>query len=173
VNDNLKWWGISYANSKYDSQWVSPSIKVGLPIDLGSGFVVSPNVQVAYTYHHIDSYSETGSNSNASYNAQDIGVVESKVALDLTQTIDDLKATVTLGYLNRDLVTGDSVRVTMIGDTHDVQSLYETHNAGFVRGGLRWDMSEDLALNLAGTYMQGSRSGTNGGNGNISIQYKF
>ena len=173
VNDNLKWWGISYANSKYDSQWVSPSIKVGLPIDLGSGFVVSPNVQVAYTYHHIDNYTETGSNSNASYNAQDIGVVESKVALDLTQTIDDLKATVTLGYLNRDLVTGDSVRVTMIGDTHDVQSLYETHNAGFVRGGLRWDMSDDLALNLAGTYMQGSRSGTNGGNGNISIQYKF
>jgi hypothetical protein len=173
VNDNLKWWGISYATSKYNSQWVSPSIKLGVPMDLGSDWTFSPNAQLAYTYEHVDSYSETGSNSNASYASQGIGVLESKLALDLSKSIGPLKGTITAGYLNRNVESGDTVDVTMIGDTHSVQSFAQSLSAGFAKANVRWDVSDKFAFNLAGTYMKGSRSGNDGGNGSISLLYKF
>ena len=177
VNDNLKWWGISYAKSNYRSQWVSPSAKLALPIDLGSDWVVAPNAQVSYTYQRIGSYTEKESNSNASFDSYGIGVVESRLALDLSKNIGGLKAVLTGGYMNRDVKSGNSVDVTMIGHKQEVDSWSQNLDAVFARLSLKYDITDKFAVSAMGSYMkakhQGSDDGTSGGYGNLSLIYKF
>ena len=177
VNDNLEWWGISYAKSNYNSQWVSPSAKLALPFDLGSDWTVAPNAQVSYTYQRIGSYTEKESNSNASFDSYGIGVVESRLAVDLSKDVGGLKATLTGGYMNRDVKSGNSIDMTMIGHKQQVDSWTQNLDAVFARLSLKYDITDKFAINAMGSYMkakhQGSDDGTSGGYGNLSLIYKF
>ena len=172
VNDNLQWYGQSYANSSYNSVWYSPEIGVSVPFNvIDETITLAPNVRVNWTGQHIEGYTETGSNSNAKIDSRNIGVVESRIGLDLTKKVNGASLTVSGGYLNRSMTGSDSVKVTMIGDTNNVGYFYKDINAGYVKGSASINLGKNVEAAINGTYTKGGD--IEGGNASGTLKINF
>lgn len=172
VNDNLKWWGISYAKADYDSTWYSPEVTLSVPFEAGEGFTITPNLHLQYTKQNIDSYTEKGSDSNARVASRDIAVSEAKVGLDVSKTVGMARFMGRVGYLNRNSHGDNSVRVTMIGDTQDVPFFYQDINAVYVGAGVNINLGDRVDFNLSGNYLTG-KDFDNGGNVTGMLRFKY
>ena len=170
VNDNLKWWGISYATASYDSTWYSPEVTLAVPFETAGGLTVTPSVHLQYTKQNIDSYTEKGSDSNAHVSGRDIAVSEAKVGLDITKTVGMASFTGRVGYLTRNSHGDDSVNVTMIGDTHEVSFFNKDINAAYVGAALNLELGERVDFNLSGNYLTG---GDIASSGNVTGMIRF
>jgi outer membrane autotransporter protein len=172
VNDNLAWWGQSYAKSSYNSVWYNPELGVSIPFSvIDESITLSPNARLSWAGQHIDSYTENGSNSNASVDSRNLGVLESRIGLDLTKQYNGGSVTISAGYLNRTLTSSNSVKVSMIGDTQNVDYHYQNIDAGYLRGALSANVMENIELGVNGTYINGS--GMDGGSASATIKVKF
>lgn len=172
VNDNLKWWGASYATSDYDSTWYSPELTLSVPFEAGENLTITPNLHLQYTKQNIDSYNEKGSDSNARVSSRDIAVSEAKVGLDVSKTVGMARFTGRVGYLNRNSHGDNSVRVTMIGDTQDVPFFYQDINAVYVGAAVNINLGDRVDFNLSGNYLTG-KDFENGGNVTGMLRFKY
>jgi hypothetical protein len=171
VNDNLDWWGVSYATAKYSSQWLAPEFTLAYPWQIQTGLVLKPNVNVRYTSQKINAYTETGSQSNASVDKRSIGIVDTVVGLDLTKTFGKSSLTARISHLQRSYSGDNLVRVTMIGDTRDISVPNNSMSA--TRAGLLWklNLANNLDFYLNGNYIHGST--VKGVDGNASLRLQF
>lgn len=172
VNDNLKWWGASYAKADYDSTWYSPELTLAVPFEAAEGLTITPNVHFQYTRQNIDSYSEKGSDSNARVSSRDISVSEVKAGFDVTKTIGMARFTGRVGYLNRNSHGDNSVRVSMIGDTQNVSFFYQDINAVYLGAGVNVNLGERVDLFLSGNYLTG-KDFDNAGNVTGMLRFKY
>ena len=171
VNDNLVWWGESTATSSYNSYWFSPEVGLSLPIPAVAGFTVSPNVRLTYSGQHIDGYTESGTNSNATIDSRYIGVFEGKVGINIANTFGPVDVSADIGYMGRSLVGDDKVRVTMIGDVHDVSFYYRDVNAGYLKAKANLNINDNVEASVAASYTNGTN--VEGGNVIGAIKVKF
>ncbi len=171
VNDNLVWWGESTATSSYNSYWFSPEAGLSLPIPVIAGFTVSPNVRVSYSGQHIESYTESGTNANATIDSRYIGVVESKVGLNIANSFGPVDVSADIGYMGRSLVGDDKVKVTMIGDVHDVSFYYRDVNAGYLKAKANLNINDSIEASVAASYTNGTN--VEGGNVMGAVKVKF
>jgi hypothetical protein len=171
VNDNLNWWGTSYATAKYTSQWLAPEFTLAYPWQVQTGLVFKPNVNVRYTTQRIGAYTESGSESNATVNSRKLGIVDTTVGIDLTKTFGKSSLTARVAHLQRSYNGDDMVRVGMIGDTRDIT--VGTENMSAMRAGLLWklNLASDLDLYVNGNYIHGST--VKGADGNVSLRLQF
>ena len=163
VNDNLVWWGQSTATSSYNSYWFSPELGVALPISMAAGFTVSPNVRFTYSGQHIDSYTESGTNSNATVDSRYIGVIESKLGLNIANSFGPVDVCADIGYMARSLTGDDKVKVAMIGDIHDVSFYYRDLNAGYLKARASLNINEKVQASVIANYT----NATNAEGGNV------
>lgn len=171
INDNLERDGQSYATASYDSTWYAPELSLSLPIALGASSSITPNVQGRYMVQKIDGYSERGSNADATVDKRTIKVEEVAAGIDFTHSFGRSSITASIGYLQRKLRGSDSVRVSMIGDTHEVPYFAQDLKAGFVGVNYALNLQDNLALNLSANYLSGSEG--KGGSIGASLKMKF
>ena len=171
VNDNLVWWGESTATSSYNSYWFSPEAGLSLPIPVIAGFTVSPNVRVSYSGQHIESYTESGTNANATIDSRYIGVVESKVGINIANSFGPVDVSADIGYMGRSLVGDDKVKVTMIGDVHDVSFYYRDVNAGYLKAKVNLNINDNVEAGVTASYTNGTN--VEGGNVMGAVKVKF
>jgi uncharacterized protein with beta-barrel porin domain len=171
VNDNLEWWGVSYAASKYTSNWLAPEITLAYPWTIETGLVLKPNVNVRYTNQKIGGYTETGSSSNATVQGRTLGITDTTVGFDLTKTYGKSSLTGRVAYISRSSDEQDTVRVTMLGDTRNLSSHYRNFDA--VRAGFIWklNLASDLDLFVNANYLSGSD--VKGADGNVALRLQF
>jgi len=172
VNDNLWALGNSHAKSSYNSYWIAPEATVSIPVEVTSGLTLAPSWNIRFTQQHLDSYSESGSDSNARVSSRDIGMAETKLGLGVTQKWSMGSVGASISYLYRDLVSGDeSVSVSMLNDTHNINFDYRKLNAGVVGLDAKLNLSKDVVLQATGNYINGTN--VNGGNVMGSIKFAF
>jgi len=172
VNDNLWSMGVSHAKSSYNSYWIAPEATVTVPYEVTAGLTLAPSFNVRYTQQHLESYTESGSDSNASVGSRDYGLVESKLGLGVTQKWAMASVGANVSYLYRDLVSGDnSVNVSMIGDQHSINFDYRKLSAGVLGLDAKINLSKDVVLQATGNYIHGTN--LNGGNVMGSIKFAF
>lgn len=171
VNDNLNWWGVSYANAKYTSNWLAPEFTLAYPWQVETGLVLKPNVNVRYTSQRIGGYTEYGSDSNATVGQRNLGILDATVGLDLTKTYGKSSLTGRVSYLQRSYAGDSQVKVSMIDDTRDI--VLGSDNMTAVRAGLLWklNLANDLDLYVNGNYIHGST--VKGMDGNVSLRLQF
>jgi hypothetical protein len=172
VNDNLKWWGVSYAESDYDSTWYSPELTLSVPFEAGESLTVTPSLHLQYTKQNIDSYTEKGSDSNARVSSRDIAVSEAKVGLDISKTVGMARFTGRVGYIKRNSQGYNSVSVTIIRDTQEVPIIYQDINAVYVGAGVNINLGDRVDFNLSGNYLTG-KDFENGGNVTSMLRFKY
>jgi uncharacterized protein with beta-barrel porin domain len=171
VNDNLASLGISFANASYSSAWLAPELKVSLPYQIAGGLTAAPNVTLRYASQWIDGYTESGSNANANINSRTIGSTEGRVGFKLSKDLERGKISAHIDYLHRQSTGDDNVRVSMIGDTHNISFYTRDLNAAVIGADVRFNITKDLVLDAAGSYMAGDR--VSGGNATASLRYLF
>jgi hypothetical protein len=165
VNDNLKWWGISHADSKYDSTWYSPEISFAIPIKWDSGWSVTPSLSWRYSGQDIDGYTETGLgligtgdvNPNAKIASRTLGVNEANLGIDVTRAYGaGSSISGRLGYLYRASTGDKKVRVEMIGDEVDVPFFFRDLSAG--TAGINWkqNITGGISFYLNANYIKGN-----------------
>jgi hypothetical protein len=157
VNDNLQWWGIDYADAKYDSTWFSPEIGFAIPFKWDSGWSFTPSISWRYSGQHIDGYSEKNSTANATVASRTLGVNEANLRFDVTRAYGSGSSiSGMLGYLYRGSVGDNNVQVEMIGDTRNVPFFYKDLSAGVA--GLNWKLNikNDISVYLNANYIKGS-----------------
>jgi len=170
VNDNLQWWGISYADSEYDSHWYAPELSLALPFAASETFTVKPNLNARYMVQKFDRYTETGSNSNATVDNHTVKTSEMSAGFDLIKQFTNGSVTTRFGYLQRNLEGDDDVRVTMIGDTNNVPYFTEDLGTGYV--GISFRALVDTAyLEIDGNYM--TDGDNKGGSLGAKLNVKF
>jgi hypothetical protein len=74
-------------------------------------------------------------------------------------------------YLRRQSTGDDKVRVSMIGDTHDVSFYTRDLNAAVVGADVRFNITKEFVLDAAGSYMVGDH--VSGGNATASLRFLF
>lgn len=172
VNDNLQWWGESYARSKYDSFWYSPELTLSAPIALTKTVSLTPTIHGRYAAQKIDQYTETGSNANATVYEHTVKIAELRAGLELKKTYSGGSTTaLTLGYLQRDLHGNESVRVTMIGDTKQVPYFTQELQAGFAGLALNLALSKSVTFKLDANYVNGSEG--EGGQAGVAVRVVY
>jgi len=119
VNDNLETNGEDHAKANYDSMFIAPEIGVSKKIK-SNDITFSPKANVRYNYQSVDGYTETGSNSNATVKSLDVGLVETKLEVAGTKSLNKSSYTIKTGYLNRQSVGDHKATVTMIGQTNSI-----------------------------------------------------
>jgi hypothetical protein len=171
VNDNLMALGNSHATSSYNSTWLSPEITLSVPYTVMDGLTLAPRAGVRYSAQWIDSYTESGSNANASVASRTLGVVDAKLGASLTKSFELGRVSVYADYIRRDSVGDDKVNVTMIGDNHDVSFFYKNINAGIVGLDATYDVTDVLSFTATGSYTQGDT--VSGGNVTGNLKFLF
>ena len=171
VNDNLASSGIAFADASYTSAWLAPELKVSLPYQIAGGLTAAPNVSLRYASQWIDGYTESGSNANANINSRTIGSTEGRVGLKLSKDLERGRISAHIDYLRRQSTGDDKVRVSMIGDTHDVSFYTRDLNAAVVGADVRFNITKEFVLDAAGSYMVGDH--VSGGNATASLRYLF
>ena len=171
VNDNLASSGIAFADASYTSAWLAPELKVSLPYQIAGGLTAAPNVSLRYASQWIDGYTESGSNANANINSRTIGSTEGRVGLKLSKDMERGRISAHIDYLRRQSTGDDKVRVSMIGDTHDVSFYTRDLNAAVVGADVRFNITKEFVLDAAGSYMVGDH--VSGGNATASLRYLF
>ena len=172
VNDNLYGLGNSHAKSSYDSYWIAPEATVSLPFEVASGLTLAPSWNIRFTQQHLDSYTESGSDSNARVSSRDIGMAETKLGFGVTQKWGMGSVGASVGYLYRDLVSGDeSVSVSMLNNTHNINFDYRKLSAGVLGLDAKINLSKDVVFQATGNYINGTT--VNGGNVMGSIKFAF
>jgi uncharacterized protein with beta-barrel porin domain len=171
VNDNLASSGIAFADASYTSAWLAPELKVSLPYQIAGGLTAAPNVSLRYASQWIDGYTESGSNANANINSRTIGSTEGRVGLKLSKDLERGRISAHVDYLRRQSTGDDKVRVSMIGDTHDVSFYTRDLNAAVVGADVRFNITKEFVLDAAGSYMVGDH--VSGGNATASLRYLF
>jgi hypothetical protein len=172
INDNLQWWGESYATSTYTSRWYAPELTLSVPVSLTDTVTLTPSLHARHSVQKVDRYTETGSNANATVHAHTVKMGETRVGLDLTKKYaGNSTVGVQLGYVQRDLNGQDFVRVTMIGDTKNVPMFTRNMGAGYV--GFNWNLAltDAVSFQLKGTHMSGSEG--KGGNVSAKLNVEF
>ena len=171
VNDNLVWWGQSTANSSYNSYWFSPELGLSIPFQIAGGFTISPNVRLTYSGQHIDGYTESGTNSNATVDSQYIGVFEGKVGLKVANSFGPFDVSADVGYMGRSLTGDNQVLVTMIGDTHEVSYYYQDVHAVYVKAKASLNINKTVQAGVTASYTNGNN--IEGGNvmGTVKINF--
>ena len=171
VNDNLASSGIAFADASYTSAWLAPELKVSLPYQIAGGLTAAPNVSLRYASQWIDGYTESGSNANANIDSRTIGSTEGRVGLKLSKDMERGRISAHIDYLRRQSTGDDKVRVSMIGDTHDVSFYTRDLNAAVVGADVRFNITKEFVLDAAGSYMVGDH--VSGGNATASLRYLF
>lgn len=172
INDNLNWWGVSYATATYDSTWYSPEISLSLPIAMGnSGWNFGPNVNYRYASQNIDGYTEKGSDADATVAARDIAMGELRAGLNLGKTVGKASFSAQLGYFQRDALGDDKVRVGMIGDEHDVPFFESDLNGGYAGIDIGLALTDNVDFTLKGDYV--SADNASGGSVKGTLKIKF
>lgn len=172
VNDNLQWWGESYARATYDSRWYAPELSLSVPVAITETITLTPSLHGRYSVQKFDRYTETGSNSNATVHDHTIKMGEVRAGLDLTKKYaGGSTAGVQLGYVQRDLAGSDTVRVTMIGDTKNVPMFTRELGAGYASVKLNLAVTKAVSFQLDGTYVSGSEG--KGGNVGAKLNVEF
>jgi hypothetical protein len=175
VNDNLQWWGISHADSKYDSTWYSPEIGFALPIKADAGWSVTPSLSWRYTGQNIDGFTETGlssSTANAVIASRRLGVSEANAGINITLPYGNGSSiSGNLGYMHRTSSGDDNVRVLMINHTKDVPFFYKDISAGSV--GIDWkqNLFSNAYFYLNANYIKGNN--VDGGDVATGLKVEF
>lgn len=81
VINNLATNGVETASANFGASFIVPSIKMGTDIALDNGHALLPAVTLGYTGMHVDSYSETGSLANVSFNSRTIHQLNGRAEL--------------------------------------------------------------------------------------------
>ena len=172
INDNLDWWGISYATATYDSTWYSPEISLSLPIAMGdSGWNFGPNVNYRYASQSIDGYTEKGSDADATVASRDIAMGELRAGLNLTKAAGKATFSAKVGYFQRDALGDDKVRVNMIGDQHDVPFFESDLNGGYAGIDINMALTDNVDLTLKGDYVNADNASGGSVNGTLKIKF--
>lgn len=118
------------ASSDYDSDWVGLSAGVAYDIAAGSGFRIKPSLNYQYVKQSVGSYTETGATENASVDSFSFGVSEITGEVEVGYGLGaGSEVTGALGFISRTSSGGDSVNVTLLGDTQAVNYQYEDFTA--------------------------------------------
>ncbi|MCI5076129.1 hypothetical protein [Oricola sp.] len=115
--------GEAWANSSYDSWWISPEVSAEATIDIGNGFALMPQLTGRYARQTIDGYSETtddthvggGSVETASFGEQTVEMYEADLGVDLRKAFAGGFVSVGGGYLFRSY-SGDGEVEAMLLD---------------------------------------------------------
>lgn len=172
VNDNLAALGVSYANSEYDSYWISPEIAIGKEYDAGNGWMASPSARLRYATQWLDGYTETGpSAANAIVGDRQVSIGEASVEYAATKQYDRGTFTYRVGYLYRTSFGDDATSITMIGQTVSVGNFAEDRSGLYIGANTNFDISDTMALELGAKATMGD--GFTGIEGNIKLVAKF
>ena len=73
--------------------------------------------------------------------------------------------------MGRSLVGDDKVKVTMIGDVHDVSFYYRDVNAGYLKAKANLNINDSIEASVAASYTNGTN--VEGGNVMGAVKVKF
>ncbi len=143
--------GQEVANGKYDNFYVSPSLSLKWFKELGNGMEFRPRAQIAYTYGHFGSHTESGTtHSNISFSGRSVNIIDGRMELALARTFDDdqgeveVRGGATFTHFGRDSVRarlggGPSVSYRISGE--------DTIPGGFGGIRMRYQITDVIAMN--------------------------
>lgn len=174
VNDNLAPLGQSWVSADYGGLFLSPELGLSSDIAMAVGTVLTPNAGLRYAAQWLDGYTETGAVSaaaNATVEDRFVGVLETRIGLDVTRDFAFGTLTGRIGYLGR-WSTGDGeANITLNGLTQTVASDAQNLNAVTLGATLRGDLGETAFLELDANYLHGDTA--QGFDGRITVGMAF
>lgn len=172
VNDNLAPLGVSFANSSYNSFWLSPEIAIGTHYDTGYGWEASPTARLRYASQWLDGYTETGpSAANAVVGSRHVAMGEASFEWAVTRKTEKSTIALRAGYQFRTSLGDDATSVAMIGQTISVPTFDEDRHSVYFGANTDFKITDTVSLNLGGRVAL-AKTGS-GFSGNIKLVSRF
>ena len=143
--------GESTADASYDSWFVTPEASLSADIALGgTGITLTPSVRGRYALQRTGSYTESGSNANATVDAHTLGVAEGDFELAISRSFQLVTLTGRAGYLVRSSAGDDDVPVTLLGITNSIGLGATDRSAAYLGAALELDLGPQASFTLDG-----------------------
>lgn len=154
VNDNLaltigQTLGESWANSNYNSWWISPELNLGLHVAGPDGWALTPSAQLRYALQSLGGFTETGSNANATLGNRNLGILEAKAELAATKAFGLNTVTLRAGVQARASTGDSSTNVTLLGLTQAVSASVDNQYVAYVGAEARYRINETATLDIS------------------------
>ncbi|MDC9701210.1 MAG: autotransporter outer membrane beta-barrel domain-containing protein [Alphaproteobacteria bacterium] len=171
--DNKSESGKDLATSSYVSSWFSPEVMVGAIFDINGFIVLKPSVQARYVHHSINSYTEKGTNSNASFGARSVGIQEVRGQVALSREFGNASWVGAYAGLQRLRVQNPGlISMSLIGERQNILPSVQEGSVDIYYGGdVKIRLGEHLNLKFGGEVL--FRENRQYYNTNVGIEISF
>lgn len=155
INDNTQVLGQDYAQSHYNSRWAAAELSLAANIAVDPRTNLAPMLAGRLVRQSVEGYTESGSNSDAEFGAQNVRATELRLGVEVSRQYGRSTISARVGGLNRAVNNSDEVRVTMIGDTENVPTFARDVQALEIGAGLNVALSDTNFFNIDANYTGG------------------
>lgn len=127
--------GNQWAKGDFWGWYISPEVTIGKDFAMTSEWTATPSLRLRYTGTIYESYTETGSSQNISYDSQQAHALEERLQLDLTRRYA--------------LASGQRLALTFSGAVLDTQNLGDRALSASL-GGTGFEINENVDRNVYG-----------------------
>lgn len=149
VNDNLAPLGVAHALADYNSFFLAPEVRVGVNVDTGGDWTLTPSATARFSNQWIDGYSETGSNANATIGARQVQVFEGELELAATRAMGAGEMTLRGGIDYRQSLGATTQDVVLLGQTLALPMNTAGTFGGYVGVDFNYDINDKMTLDLS------------------------
>ena len=162
--------GYETADASYNSTFITPALQLGYDTQVGESTTLTASFDYRHAYVAIDSYTETGTDTPATFGAQTLQIGEATLGLGLAHnTVAGGTLHASLDLVKRRMI-GDDVDVSVLETSGNMQLGSDSFNMAELGFGYNVEIEDGLAIDLA-TSASFSEDGTQGYGINLSVSF--
>ena len=147
VANNMVVGGIEHAEADYGGFLLSPSVRFGTDMEMGSG-IFTPSLRLRYAGLFLEGYEESGSAAALEVDARNISIFDVRGELAYGFALGDLQNTLRVG-IDGTLSNADDAEATLAGQALDIDVAEDNLARGFIGYDADYALSDSASLTLS------------------------